>query len=457
MDSGVIQAQEADLAYDGYLKYRLYRVTIAGEHEPRIGGFVHGPGHFVSAVAALAFDREKSPYCVLKTGDTRLSRSERGEPYVMHGMVAGRMDKEGATASKIALAELAEEVGGEVVEGTFLPLGQEPIPTMPWESTEADSYYLAAVEITGTPYGDGGAMEVVDLIGPLILPVPEAFAAMDRGDVAEGGRARTVYGRALDRIGYLPDLGVFAFDHPGLMARFDTLGLGPLQDLRARVAGSDIPEPQPTGQSLESRINTVVCARREEHAVDGHCRMISASTRHAVREGETLIELGEPFPNQYLQLDYDRAKVARYALDPERGPVVEMLAGVYPALAFAPGSLQVVRRDLEDFPVAREQAVLPQLEARLGGQPKLLGEKISASSGQCDLYYHLAAVEVKPGAHFVPLAEAIRLCRAGHGDSHSEALLQRLAHRLGWIPSLSVTLGEARRLLDSPAGGQGGP
>lgn len=455
MDSGVIQAQELDLAYDGYLKYRTYRVTIAGEPEPRVGGYVHGPGHFVSAIAALAFDLEKAPYCVLKTGDTRLSRSERGEPYVLHGMVAGRMDKEGAAASKIVLAELAEEVGGEVVEGTFLPLGLEPTPTMPWESTEADSYYLAAVEITGTPYGDGGAMEVVDLIGPLMLSVSEAFAAMDRGDIAEGGRARTVYGRALDRIGYLPELGVFAHDHPRLLGRFDTLGLGPAEDLRDRVGGSPIPEPQPRGESLESRINTVVCATREEHAVDGHCRMVSATTRHAVREGETLTELGQPFLNQYLQIDYDRAKIARYALDPERGPMVEMLAQAHPALAFAPGSLQVVRRDLADIVVARDKAVLTQLKARFGGEPKLLGEKTSASSGQCDLYYHLAAVEVEPAAHFVPLAEAIALCRADQGDSHSEALLQRLAHRLGWIPTLSMSLGQARQLLESQAEAKG--
>ena len=449
MDSGVIKAEELDLAFDGYLKYRTYRVAVAGEKEPRIGGYVHGPGHFVSAIAALAFNPQMTPYCVFKTGDTRLSRFERGEPYVLHGIVAGRMDKEGATAARIALAELAEEVGGEVVEGTFLPLGAEPVPTMPWESTEADSYYLAAVEITGTPYGDGGAMEVVDLIGPLMLTVPEAIAAMDGGAVAEGGRARTAYGRALDLIGYVPALGVFVHDHPGLARHFDTLGLGKVIELRSKVDGSRIPDPLPKAESLESRINEVVCATREQQAVDGHCQMIAARTHHAVREGELLTQLGEPFLNEYLQLDYDRAKVVRYCLDRELGPMVEMLMEAHPALAFAPGSLQVVRRDVADVPISRNRNALEQIAARFGGQPRSLGEKTSASSGQCDLYIHMAAVEVEPADHFIPLAEAIRLCRTDQGDSQTEALLQRLASRLGWIPTLGMGLREAKLLLES--------
>jgi hypothetical protein len=445
----LIKSQVLDVAFDGYLKYNTYRVTVDGE--PLVGGFVHGPGHFVSAVAALAFDQQMAPYCTFKTGDTRLSRFERGEPYVLHGIVAGRMDKEGATASKIVLAELAEEVGGEVVEGTFLPLGAEPSPTMPWESTEADSYYLAAVEITGTPYGDGGAMEVVDLIGPLILPVSEAMVAMDCGQVAEGGRARTMFGRGLDLIGYILPLGVYVHDHPRLRERFDTLGLGPVIDVRDKVEGSQIPAPQAKGESLESRINEVVCATREEIAVDGHYRMVAATTHHAVRDGEKLTTLGTPFLNQYLQLDYDRAKVARYYLDREGGPMLKLTKQAYPALAFAPGELRVERMDVLDVVLDRDGDALAQIKARYGGEPELLGEKTSASSGQCDLYYYLAAVQVPPTDGFVPLAEAIRLCRTDHGDSHTEALCQRLAHRLGWIPSLGMGLAEARLLLESPA------
>jgi hypothetical protein len=52
---------------------------------------------------------------------------------------------------------------------------------------------------------------------------------------------------------------------------------------------------------------------------------------------------------------------------------------------------------------------------------------------------------------YLPLAEAIRLCREGHGDAHAEALCGRLAHHLGWIPTLGMTLGEARSSLE-PAG-----
>jgi hypothetical protein len=438
--------------FDGYLKYRTYRLGV--EAQTREGGFVHGPGHFVSAIAALAFDREMVPYCTFKTGDTRLSRWDRGEPYVRHGIVAGRMDKEGASAVKIVLAELAEEVGGEVVDGTFLHLGQEPSPTMPWESTEADIFHLAAIEISGTPYGDGGAMEVVDLIGPLMLSAAEARTAMDQGEIAEGARARALYGRAFDAIGYLPLLEAFVHDHPRLLERFSTLGLGAPLDLRARVEGSDIPPPKARGESLESRINEVVCDSRAEHRVDTHALMVEARTHHAVRDGELLTTLGEqPFRNEYLHLDYDRAKVAVYYLDRQRGPLVQMSPRDYPALAFAPATLRVRRRDLEDFPLARSADALQQIRQRCGGEVMVLGEKTSASSGQCDLYYHFAAswvVELPVDADsFVPLAEAIALCRCGHGDAQTEGLLQRLADRLGWIPGLGMSLGEARPLLES--------
>jgi hypothetical protein len=450
--SPVAQASLLDVAFDGYLKYKTYRVSLQDQESPLIGGFVHGPGHFVSAVAALAFDQAMAPYCTFKTGDTRLSRQERGEPYVLHGMVAGRMDKEGASASKIVLAELAEEVGGEVVEGTFLPLGAEPSPTMPWESTEADSYYLAAVEITGTPCGDGGAMEVVDLIGPLLLAVPQAMAAMDSGQVAEGGRARTMFCRGLDLIGYSWALGVYVHDHPRLLERFDTLGLGPSIDLRTTVSGSKIPDPAPKGVSLESRINEAVCVSRQEHAVDGHCRMVAATTQHAVRQGADLTTLGQPFPNEFLHLDYDRAKVVSYYLDPQAGPMVAMTALAYPALAFAPGSLRVVRHDILDFVVRRDGDALAQIQLRCGLGATLLGEKTSASSGQCDMDYYLAAVEVEPASSgFCSLAQAIGMCRADHGDSQTEATLQRLADRLGWLPTLGLTLAQAQTMLETSA------
>jgi hypothetical protein len=388
-----------------------------------------------------------SPYCVLKTGDTRLSRFERGEPYVMPGIVAGRMDKEGASAAKIVLAELAEEVGGQVVDGTFLPLSSEPCPTMPGESTEADCYFLAAVEIAGTPYGDGGAMEVVDLIGPLLLPASEALAAMLEGGIAESARAQTMFTRGLDLIGFLPSLGLYVHDHPRLLKAFDTLGLGQLIDLREMVDGGPIPAGPARGETLESRINEVVCSSREEHILDEHSVMIAASTHHAVREGSTLTTLGSTFLNQYLRLDYDRAKVARYYVDDSRGPMVEMSSRCYPALAFAPRTLQPVRQDVLDLALERSKDPLEQVAARWGGSPWLLGRKTSASSGQSDLYYYMVALPVAPEEGFLTLSEAIRLCRAGHGDAHTEALLRRLADELGWLPGLSMTVGQARELL----------
>jgi len=81
-----------------------------------------------------------------------------------------------------------------------------------------------------------------------------------------------------------------------------------------------------------------------------------------------------------------------------------------------------------------------------------LGKPVFASAGQSDLRYHFYAAHVeKPRGNgsFMPLAEALRRCRAeGDGDAHTEALLLRLASKLGWIPSLGMTVPEARRVMD---------
>lgn len=442
------QGRLTGLPFDGYLKYRTYEATLGDASLE--GGFVHGPGHFVAAVAALAFDLEGKPHPIFKTGDTRLSRAERGEPYVLHGIVAGRLDKEGASAAKIVLAELAEEVGGEVVEGTFLPLGAAKVPTMPFESSEADVYHLAAVKITGKPYGDGGAMEVVDLIGPLMLTPDQARVAMDTGQVAEGGRARAMFARAYDALGYIPALDLYVGDHPCLAQRFTTLGLGPVLRFDGKTVGGEIPEPQPVGESLESRINHVVCETRDVCDLTSNQRLIAAMTRHAVKEGEQVTPLATSFPNQYLQIDYDRVKLGRYFLDPDRGPMLELTLQARPALAFAEPALPVARLDVEDLQVQRGRPVLEQIEAE--GDLVELGLATSASSGQCDLYYSFVACQVtapEDSSGFTSLSEAIRLCRRGHGDAHTEAFCQRLADHLGWIPGLRMTLDEARRLLES--------
>ncbi len=445
------QARLTGLPFDGYLKYRTYEATF-GDHS-LVGGFVHGPGHFVAAVAALAFDLEGRPYPIFKTGDTRLSRAERGEPYVLHGIVAGRLDKAGASAAKIVLDELAEEVGGEVVPGTFLLLGASPVPTMPFESSEADVYHLAAVKITGKPYGDGGAMEVVDLIGPLMLSPDEARVAMDSGQVAEGGRSRTMFGRAYDALGYLPALDLYVSDHPQLSSRFDTLGAGQVLSFAAEAVRGEIPEPPAPGETLEARINHVVCETRAVCDLDSDQRMIAARTWHAVTEGEAVTPVRNAFPNEYLQLDYDRVKVGRYFVDAERGPMLEMTLRMRPALAFAEPPLAVGRLDVEDLQVRRGRPLLEQVPVE--GDLLELGSATSASSGQCDLYYSFLACRVKApesdseGENFVPLSEAIRLCRRGHGDAHTEAFCQRLADHLAWIPGLKMSAAEARQLLES--------
>lgn len=446
----VVQAEITDTPFNGFLKYKTYTVGVqTGEHISTYkGGFVHGPGHHISAIAAFVFDKQLQPHTILKTGDTRLARAERKEPYVLDGFVAGRMDKEGAESSKIALAELAEEVGGEVVGGTFQPLGKDLSPTMPSESTEADAYFMAAVKISGDPYGDGGSMELTDLIGPKLSTPMEAIRAMDAGELSESSRTRTMYGRGFDAIGYVPQLGAYVHDHPGLAERFDTLGLGEVVDVRARLQGDELPKPRPKGTNLEARVNDVVTTTREEVSLDSETRMVNAKTKHAVNENGTITSLDKEFPNQYLQLDYDRAKVAQYFFDEKLGPMVAMTPQVKPALAFAPESPNVIRKDVSDIKIDRSKDISEQLE----GRQRVLGAPSGASAGQTDLYYHFLVDEVKKpedpfAAGFVTMAEAVKLCRTGHGDTQTEALLERLSDDLEWIPNLGMSVSQARSLM----------
>lgn len=446
----VTSAEVTDVAYSGYLKFKNYHVGITTDDVLKRynGGFVHGPGHHIGAIAAMVFDEQMNPHAILKTGDTRLSRAERQEPYVQDGFIAGRMDKKGSDASKIALSELAEEVGGEVVQGTFRPLGSKPNPTMPLESTESDYYYAAAVEIKGNPYGDGGDMELTDLIGPKFLPADEALKTIDSGGVSEGSRSRVLYGRGFDSIGYVPQLGAYVKDHPKLAERFDTLGLGEVQDIRATVKPSRLPEPRPKADTLEANVNDVVLRKREEVPFSDESRMIKARTSHAVNNNGTITPLEAEFPNEYLQLDYDRAKVATYYVDEKLGPMVQMKSQARPALAFAPGVENVVRKDVSDIKLSRGQS----LEDQLPPGARSLGAPTGASPGQTDLFYHFVSHRVEPPENpkesgFVSLAEAVKLCRTGHGDVQTEALCERLADDLDWIPNLGMTTADAKKLM----------
>lgn len=180
--------------------------------------------------------------------------------------------------------------------------------------------------------------------------------------------------------------------------------------------------------------------------------MVDARIRHAVK-GEGPV--GGDFASQYLKLDYDRAKVALYYLDSEQGPMVEMTEQVRPALAFAPGSPAVRRRDLRDVPVPRgldamiASGALEKMFGRLGS----LAPGNAASSGQSDLFYHYFACQIPPprasaaATNFVPLGQAIRLTRQGHGDAQTEATLLRLADRLEWIPQLGMSREQATVLM----------
>ena len=242
--------------FDGFLKYEVYEASGSE------GGFVYGPGHHTGAMACFVFDRNNNPFVVLKSGDTRFSRCHRGEPYVLDGFVAGRLDKKGATGSKIALAELTEEIGGEAVEGSFFSLG-ELAPTMPFESTECDAYFLGAARIVGAPTGDGGKMELLGLIGPKFLAPSEALRRMDEGLVSDGGRARAMYGRGFHKIGYLPTLGVYVQDYPGLFSRYRTLGLGELVDPRDWKPQSHFKKFAFSPQGKSGAVNGAVAVSRK--------------------------------------------------------------------------------------------------------------------------------------------------------------------------------------------------
>ena len=462
LDDPVSQALLADTPFQKYLTYQRYRVVV-GDAPPYEGGFVHGPGHHISAIAALVFDPHGTPYATLKSGDTRLARALRAEPYVATSGIAGRWDKKGASAADIVLGELAEEIGGHPIEGTFRRLGDSLSPTMPFESTESDEYFTAAVKIDASPYGDGGQMEVVGLIGPVFLDPTAAIMAMDSGEISDAARARTMFGRAWDAIGYLPDLGMYVHDFPELENRFDTLGLGPANDPRELAAASAIPPERAPDGTLASKVNSVKVDSIHRIPLGEDLEMVDARIQHAAWDGAKQVSLPPVFSSQYLRTDYDRAKVAVYYLDPKNGPMVEMTPQARPALAFAPGEPKVVRRDLRDLKVAklaknRERPfIVPDRATPLlqtdwvrqavgnpcAGLPHRLAQHSAASSGQSDLFYWSYSCRIDPPEasdrkNFFTLADAIRLCRSGHGDAQSEATLLRLATHLDWLPQLGM-------------------
>lgn len=438
-----------DTPFSKFLQYRIFEViTPTG---PQRVGILNGPGHDCAAVAAVVLDPEARPYMVLKTGDARISRVMRGEPYLKLGCIAGRLDKEGAHAAKIALAELAEEVGGEVVDDSFRPLGQWLTPTMPFESSESDANFLSLVQLTGSAQGDGGGMEIEGLIGPVFLPFLEGFAAMEAGTVGDAGRAMTLYQRCADSMGYVPELQTWIYDHPGLLERFDTLGLGAPLDPRSAPRSERIPENF-VAHGPAAEVDGAAWIERQNHRLPKGS-LVEGKTVHTQRVGQPV---GKEFANQLLSLDYDRAKIVDYFIDPQLGPLVRFQAAERPVLAVK-GSLlyeeqrtpgwkenNALRRlDVEDIQVARgEGPPSKDLEK--------LGEPCGASSGQCDLYYHFYArphVELAVDTQdWIPLSKALEFCRSGQGDSQTEAALLRLSRRLAWLPTLKMSVTQAQAL-----------
>lgn len=441
--------------FSKFLKYRHFELEVQrnGKTEKLDVPLVNGPGHDVAAVASFVLDGDGQPHVLMKSGDTRIARVLRGDDYVKIGSVAGRLDKVGADFKKIGIAELTEEVGGEVVNHSLRRLGDPLSPTMPNESVESDASFMALVRLAGKPTGDGGGMELTGLIGPLFLSPQEAWQKIDSGEVSDAGRVQMTFGRAFDAMGYCRELGVFVQDHPRLAERFDSLGLGPAVDPRGQAPPSEIPPNPEPDHSLESQVNNGIYTECQTVDLGNGVAMLDGKTVHAVAG----TPVGAAFPNQLLTLKYDRAKVLQFVQTPE-GPLVKMALSERPALALRalalkeectePGSpSDWLRRDVDDVKVDRNRPVTEQIQQRYGEEAVQLGSPTTASSGQCDLKYSYVAVPGRGGEDYMPLASALRACRDGQGDAQTEAALLRLAEHLHWIPELNLSVEDARKLL----------
>jgi hypothetical protein len=442
------------------MRVGVLEVERAGGVERLEVPFLSGPGHNCSLVAGLGLSSDGQLQAILRTGDTRASRSLRGRDYVQKGFIGGRHDKMKESAH-IALEEVAEEVGGRCLKNGFRSLGDKLMPTMPNESTEADQYFTAVMNLDGKVTGDGGGMELPGLIEPLPVDLPKAFEMMKRGEVGDGARCRVVYQRALDSIGYIPQLGAFVHDHPQLKQRWDSLGLGPTWDPRKL-------EPEPpkadvsktisvTPNERASQVNDCIFESVSEHPVRPGMTFLDARTSHAVRESGEKEKVGSGFANYILKVDYDRAKVAVYSGD-ERPSVkwseverpVLAIKGLLPSSErnYRNENTDLARPDLPEYQVSPKSAQM-EVSHRIGAEPVQLCADQGASEGQSDLRYHFFAHRVEqPGADFVPLREALRACREGRaGDAQSEGALVFLADQLNYIPALDMTVDEARALL----------
>lgn len=429
--------------FSKFLQYRVF------DFEGQKVGVLNGPGHDCAAVAAVVLDSQSRPYMVLKTGDARMSRVLRHDTYLKWGCIAGRLDKAGASASKIALAEISEEVGGKVVADSFRPVGNWMTPTQPYESSECDANFFSLIQLGDAPKGDGGGMEVEGLIGPLFLRFQDGFAAMEDGRVGDAGRAMTLYRRCADWMGYVPELDRWVYDHPRLQQRYTTLGLGSPYDPRKDGQSKAIPANFVPGGPAAA-IDGAAWTECEKVKLDEHSQMLDGKTQHTAHS----VAQGAPFTNQLMQSDYDRAKIVTYTVDPEKGPLVRLSQNPRP-IAVLKQSLQgehqadrkenheLLQFDVDDVKFARGGSPQDLYDTPL----QQLGQACGASSGQSDIYYHFYARQTKRAPEMMPIAEAIQQCRTGQGDAQTEALLLRLCRQLHWIPTLDLSVEQAQQML----------
>lgn len=390
--------------HDGY-----FRIRRAGAVE-----LLSAPGHDVVIVVGVVPGPGGHPRFVVKTGDTRPSRVLSGRSLVKDGLVGGRLDAPGAGPDDIARAEVEEEVGGQVA-GPVWALGDRPVPSMPVVSTEADLFRMAPVRFDpgSRPRGDGGGMEVPELLGYRLVDPPALMRMIRVGALGEVCRARVAYGRAFEKLGLLGP---------------ETRGLGPVVPVPdgggAPSGGSAAGTTEPVDDA-RIEIERVVSLERGRHLVV----RVTHTARGAPRGEPYVIEIHDP--------DFEEVEILEWARDPEGRVRVRIELIASPVLE--------VKATLtgERIPIAsptrlwqgRIERPSPggELNAALlgrGAPPQCLlaGE---ASPGQSTLLESVWAAEVPaPEAEWPTLAEAIRLCREEGASARTEAGLLELEERV---------------------------
>lgn len=407
--------------FSGYLKARSFEV----DGQPV--DVLSGPGHDVVVVTGYVPTPE-GPRFVLKQGDTRPSRTLRGTPYVRAGLIAGRLDHAGVSPEETARLEVTEEVGGKVL-GAPMALGSAPVPTMPTLSTEADIYCLAALsfESGARPTGDGGGMEVPELLKAEVLSADELLVRIREGAVGEACRARVGFGRAFEKLGLLDPLG-----HS--RDREQTLGLGPV--VSGLTTTASVSRPASMGLESPVRLEGARIDILEEVALgEEGVRLLSARAWHLC-EGQPM---GASFPVQILAVAWDEVEVIGYARGPDGVPSVALERHPSPVLEVKHALFDEVRsravspRGLWQGVVGRSQPSevdqrARDLAASAGlGAPQLL-LRSEASPGQSTLGEHVYAAPSASKKALMRIDEALVRVRREGASTRTEAGLLELAH-----------------------------